>query len=80
MPILPGLPNSSIQLAYCKRSCPDKLALACRTRGLAHRAKLDNNDELAVFCNRLEEAVLDTIRAGKVTKDLAICIHGTNKV
>ncbi|KAG2373023.1 hypothetical protein C9374_012966 [Naegleria lovaniensis] len=48
------------------------------TRGLAHRAKLDNNDALAKFCDSLEAATIDTIREGKMTKDLAICIHGNN--
>nr|CAG4718467.1 unnamed protein product [Naegleria fowleri] len=48
------------------------------TRGLAHRAKLDNNDALAKFCESLEDATIDTIREGKMTKDLAICIHGNN--
>eukprot|EP01023_Acetabularia_acetabulum_P012284 TRINITY_DN1574_c0_g1_i2.p2 TRINITY_DN1574_c0_g1~~TRINITY_DN1574_c0_g1_i2.p2 ORF type:complete len:441 (+),score=86.85 TRINITY_DN1574_c0_g1_i2:153-1475(+) len=50
------------------------------TRGLAHRAKLDENPELAKFCNELEQAVIDTIAGGEMTKDLAICVHGTNKV
>ncbi|KAK9796625.1 hypothetical protein WJX73_002592 [Symbiochloris irregularis] len=50
------------------------------TRGLAFRAKLDNNKPLATFCADLEEAVLETIRAGKLTKDLAICVHNTTKV
>lgn len=49
------------------------------TRGLEHRAKLDSNAELAQFCTDLEAAVIETIEAGKVTKDLAICQHG-NKV
>ena len=50
------------------------------TRGLSFRAKLDDNAELAKFCQELEEAVLETIRAGKMTKDLAICVHNTTKV
>ena len=32
------------------------------------------------LCWQVEESVLDTIRAGKMTKDLAICVHGTTKV
>jgi len=48
------------------------------TRGLAHRAKLDNNAELAKFSHTLEKVCVDTIEAGKMTKDLAICIHGNN--
>jgi isocitrate dehydrogenase len=46
------------------------------TRGLAHRAKLDNNTDLANFCTTLEEVVLNTVDSGFVTKDLALCIHG----
>lgn len=38
------------------------------TRGLAFRAKLDSNDALNDFCESLEKATLDTIRAGKMTK------------
>lgn len=50
------------------------------TRGLAHRAKLDDNPELAKFCTDLEEAVIETIEGGAMTKDLAICVHGTTKL
>ena len=50
------------------------------TRGLAFRAKLDGNDKLAQFSTDLEDAVIETIEAGHYTKDLAICVHGTNKV
>jgi hypothetical protein len=49
------------------------------TRGLAHRAKLDDNAALAEWCRDLEAAVIETIEAGKMTKDLAICVAGTNK-
>ena len=38
------------------------------TRGLGFRAKLDGNNELQNFCDQLETATLDTIRAGKMTK------------
>ena len=33
-----------------------------------------------LLCCKVEEAVLDTIRSGKMTKDLAICVHNTTKV
>ncbi len=46
------------------------------TRGLAFRGKLDNNQDLIDFCTTLEQVCIDTIEAGKMTKDLAICIHG----
>jgi len=47
------------------------------TRGLAHRAKLDNNAPLAKFSLDLERACIDTVEAGFMTKDLALCIKGT---
>ena len=46
------------------------------TRGLAHRGKLDNNQELIDFCTTLEEICIETVVSGKMTKDLAILIHG----
>ena len=46
------------------------------TRGLAHRAKLDGNPELARFAATLEEVCVDSVESGHMTKDLAICIHG----
>ncbi|CAI2370794.1 unnamed protein product [Moneuplotes crassus] len=50
------------------------------TRGLAHRAKLDDNEELGHFSKLLEEAVIGTIQSGVMTKDLAICVKGSNDV
>ena len=49
------------------------------TRGLAFRGKLDNNNELIKFCTALEEICVETVESGKMTKDLAVCVHG-NKV
>ncbi|MBH48210.1 MAG: isocitrate dehydrogenase (NADP(+)) [Halobacteriovorax sp.] len=46
------------------------------TRGLAHRAKVDGNADLAKFCTSLEEVCVETVESGKMTKDLALCIHG----
>jgi len=46
------------------------------TRGLLHRAKLDNNPELAHFASTLERVCVDTIESGSMTKDLALCIVG----
>ena len=47
------------------------------TRGLAHRAKLDQNKQLSAFCTELEAACLDTVdKDGVMTKDLALSIHG----
>lgn len=49
------------------------------TRGLLHRAKLDNNDALSTFASNLEAVCVETIEAGFMTKDLAICIKGMAK-
>ena len=49
------------------------------TRGLEFRGKLDNNTELINFCQTLEKVCVDVVESGKMTKDLAVCIHG-NKV
>ena len=49
------------------------------TRGLEFRGKLDNNQELIDFCQALEQVCIETVESGKMTKDLAVCIHG-NKV
>ncbi|XP_041466255.1 isocitrate dehydrogenase [NADP] cytoplasmic-like [Lytechinus pictus] len=50
------------------------------TRGLSHRAKLDSNEALAKFSAALEEACIETIEGGIMTKDLAICIKGMANV
>jgi len=44
------------------------------TRGLAHRAKLDNNAELKKFAETLEKVCVDTVESGHMTKDLALLI------
>ncbi len=44
------------------------------TQGLAHRAKLDNNAELAQFVQTLESVCVQTVESGKMTKDLALLI------
>ncbi|REA60457.1 NADP-dependent isocitrate dehydrogenase [Dyadobacter luteus] len=49
------------------------------TRGLEFRGKLDGNQELIDFCQSLERVCIETVESGKMTKDLAVCIHG-NKV
>jgi len=49
------------------------------TRGLAHRAKLDNNSELAKFANTLEKVTVDTVEAGYMTKDLAVLVGADQK-
>ena len=49
------------------------------TRGLEFRGILDNNQELIHFSKALEEVCVETVESGKMTKDLAVCVHG-NKV
>ena len=49
------------------------------TRGLSHRGKLDNNDELIKFAKNLEEVCVDTVESGSMTKDLAILIDKSTK-
>jgi len=46
------------------------------TRGLSHRGKLDKNQELVDFARKLEEVCIETVESGKMTKDLALIIHG----
>ncbi len=46
------------------------------SRGLAFRAKLDSNEALLQFCQKLEQVCVDTVESGQMTKDLALCIHG----
>ncbi|XP_024018808.1 isocitrate dehydrogenase [NADP] [Morus notabilis] len=46
------------------------------TRGLAHRAKLDGNARLLDFTQKLEAACVGTVESGRMTKDLALLIHG----
>jgi isocitrate dehydrogenase len=49
------------------------------TRGLEFRGKLDDNQALINFAHALEAVCIETVSSGKMTKDLAVCIHG-NKV
>lgn len=46
------------------------------TRGLEHRGKLDGNQGLIDFCHTLEKVCIDTVEAGRMTKDLATLIYG----
>ena len=49
------------------------------TRGLSHRGKLDNNDELTKFASTLEKVCIETVESGSMTKDLAILIDKSAK-
>src|SRR5690606_20725168 len=44
------------------------------SRGLAHRAKLDDNAELAKIADTLDKLCIDTVEAGIITKDLALLV------
>jgi isocitrate dehydrogenase len=49
------------------------------TRGLSHRAKLDDNADLARFAATLEKVCVDTVEAGFMTKDLALLVGPEQK-
>jgi isocitrate dehydrogenase len=49
------------------------------TRGLAHRAKLDDNAALAKFALTLEKVCVDTVESGFMTKDLALLVGADQK-
>lgn len=61
-----GLPTSTNPIA----------SIFAWTRGLAHRGRLDGNDRLVQFAGTLEKVCIDTVESGKMTKDLALIIHG----
>jgi isocitrate dehydrogenase len=46
------------------------------TRGLAHRGRLDDNQSLIDFCEKLEHVCIETVEGGEMTKDLAMLVHG----
>ena len=50
------------------------------TRGLMHRGKLDNNQDLIDFCKLLESVCIETIEEGKMTKDLALLVFKDDMV
>ena len=50
------------------------------TRGLIHRGKLDNNQDLIDFCKLLESVCIETIEEGKMTKDLALLVFRDDMV
>ncbi len=61
-----GLPTSTNPIA----------SIFAWTRGLAHRGRLDGNDRLVQFAGTLEKVCIETVESGKMTKDLALIIHG----
>ena len=61
-----GLPTSTNPIA----------SIFAWTRGLQFRGKLDGNKELTNFADILEQVCIKTVESGKMTKDLALVIHG----
>jgi len=49
------------------------------TRGLAHRGKLDGNQQLTDYALLMEKIVVDTVEAGQMTKDLALLVGADQK-
>ena len=49
------------------------------SRGLAHRAKLDDNAQLKRFAEELEKVCIDTVESGYMTKDLALLVGADQK-
>ena len=49
------------------------------TRGLSHRGKLDNNNELIKFSKVLEQVCVNCVESGSMTKDLAILVGSSQK-
>ena len=49
------------------------------TRGLAHRGKLDGNNDLIKFANTLEQVCINCVESGSMTKDLAILVGPSSK-
>lgn len=50
------------------------------TRGLLHRATIDNNEFLKTFVHDLENSVIQTVENGFMTKDLALIVNGTSEL
>ncbi len=48
------------------------------TRGLAHPGRLDQNQPLIDFCEKLEQVCIETVEGGEMTRDLALLVHGND--
>lgn len=48
------------------------------TRGLMHRGRLDGNQPLIDFCEKLEQVCIETVEGGEMTKDLALLVYGND--
>ncbi|KAJ8759216.1 hypothetical protein K2173_006676 [Erythroxylum novogranatense] len=68
-------PSSSLKGG---ETCTNSIAsIFAWSRGLAHRAKLDDDARLLDFTEKLEAACIGVVESGKMTKDLALIIHGS---
>ena len=67
---------SKIFINFFKSSLPSIFAW---TRGLAHRGKLDDNEELIKFAKTLEKVCVECVENGSMTKDLAILVGPNSK-
>ena len=45
---------------------------------MAYRGRFDENQDLVRFAEKVEKVCVDVVEHGKMTKDLAACIHGNN--
>ena len=64
----------------CKQTSTNPIAsIFAWTRGLAHRGKLDSNDELIKFSSTIEKVCIESVENGSMTKDLAILIGPSSK-
>ena len=79
-PRMAPLPAITVCTKKAKKQAPIPTAsIYAWSRGLAHRAKLDNNKDLANFCETLERVVVETIESGNMTKDLALLVGPQQK-
>ena len=79
MVALNGAPVTTLSSKPAWNSTNSIASIFAWTRGLAHRAKLDNNDALAKFAKTLEKVCVDTVEAGFMTKDLALLVGADQK-
>ena len=64
---------------YKRQSTNPIASIFAWTRGLAHRGKLDKNDELIKFAQTIEKVCIECVEDGSMTKDLAILVGPSSK-
>ena len=65
--------------ATLKRSKSSSVMTACKFLSISLIVSGPSIQELIKFSHALEEVCVETVQSGKMTKDLAVCVHG-NKV